>query len=344
MIRALAVALLIALEVPAAGSTVGGADGLAFVAGRATDAATKQLDILLVLDTSESTREPSGADIDGDGKSEADGIFGGADPGDSILAAELAACRALLDQLNPRSTRVGVVAFAGDGNPTTPDARTAAPLTFEYDKVRAELDAIRTVGPKGRTNMVSAINLATIELLGTPSASSSKREGARRVMVFLTDGPPTLPVENSLTQNAKMVIQQAERTAKFDIRVDTFAFGKEALADPVVMVEMARVTNGVYTPVADLAALGSALAKANFSGVEELAIRNRTTEQPAAKLLRRPDGFFAALVPVRAGANTIEVVAPPAGVETRSVSYAANLAEVLPPALAVVRDALRSAP
>jgi hypothetical protein len=47
---------------------------------------------------------------------------------------------------------------------------------------------------------------------------------------------------------------------------------------------------------------------------------------------------------VRTGENTIEVVAPPTGVETRSVSYGANLAEVLPPALAVVRDALRSAP
>ena len=153
-----------------------------------------------------------------------------------------------------------------------------------------------------------------------------------------------MPVENSLTQNAKMVIQQAERTAKFDIRVDTFAFGKEALADPLAMVELARVTNGVYTPVADLAALGSALAKANFSGVDELAIRNRTTEQPAAKLLRHPDGFFAALVPMRAGENTIEVVAPPAGIETRSVSYGASLEEVLPPALAKVRDALRGAP
>ena len=145
-----------------------------------------------------------------------------------------------------------MVAFAGDGNPTTPDARTAAPLSFEYDKVRAELDALRTAGSKGRTNMVSAINLATIELLGTPSASSAKREGARRVMVFLTDGPPTLPVENSLTQNAKKVIEQAERTAKLDIRVDTFAFGKDGLADPAVMIELARLTKGVYTPVADL--------------------------------------------------------------------------------------------
>ena len=139
------------------------------------------------------------------------------------------------------------------------------------------------------------------------------------------------------------MLEQAERTAKLDIRVDTFALGKEALADPAVMVELARLTNGVYTPVADLAALGAALASANFSGVDELAIRNRTTDRPAAKLLRRPDGFFAALVPMRAGENAIEVVASPAAVETRSVSYGGSLGEVVPPALARVRDLLRGA-
>ena len=339
---------LIALEAPAAGSTVGGADGLAFVAGRATDPAARQLDIVLVVETSESTREPSGADIDGDGTTEADGamasLVGGGDAGDTVLAAELAACRALLDRLNATTTRVGVVAFAGDGNPRTPDSITAAPLTFDYEKVRSALDTLRAAGPKGKTNLVSALNLATIELLGTPSAYSAKREGARRVILFLTDGQLTLPVENSRLQNAKLVAQQAERLAKLDIRVDAFGLGKEALTEPVAAAELARVTNGVFTPVGDLATLGDALAKANLSGVEQLEIRNRTTGQPAAKLLRRPDGFFAALVPMRDGANALEVVPSPGKAATLTVSYSGSAGEVLPPRLAELRDALRSSP
>jgi Mg-chelatase subunit ChlD len=111
------------------------------------------------------------------------------DKEDSILAAEVAGVRELLKQLEPRTTRVGVVAFSGDNDALTPDAYTEVPLTTDYAKAEAGLDDIFRRGPKGLTNMVSAVNLATTELLGT-QARTAPNARAPSVIMFLTDGQP----------------------------------------------------------------------------------------------------------------------------------------------------------
>jgi hypothetical protein len=155
------------------------------------------------------------------------------------------------------------------------------------------------------TNMVSAVNLAMIELLGTASAYSEKREGAKRVIMFLTDGQPTLPLENSQLANAKMAIQQAVRASKFDIRIDTFAIGEEALSEPVVVVEMARVSNGVFTPVRNPKDLRAIFEDVSFSSIEKLEVRNKTTGKMAEYTVPEPDGSFTSLVPMQEGKNTV---------------------------------------
>jgi hypothetical protein len=231
------------------------------------------------------------------------------DDGDSILAAEILAVRTLVDQLDPRTTRVGLVAFSGDNDALTPDAYTEVPLTTDFAKVDRGLDALQRRGPKGLTNMVSAVSIATIELLGSQSAYSTKREGAKRVIMFLTDGQPTLPLENSQLQNAKMAIQQAVRAAKADVRIDTFAIGEEALSEPVVVVEMARVTSGVFTPVRHPKDMRAIFEEVNFSEIEKLEVRNKTRGQLAENLITNPDGSFSALVGVTPGENVLEAYA-----------------------------------
>ena len=83
-------------------------------------------DVMLVIDVSQSTREPSGADVDGDGDLGFDpqlelvepGKYADdvrcTDPDDSILHAEVVAATALLDTLESDRVRVGVVSFAGE--------------------------------------------------------------------------------------------------------------------------------------------------------------------------------------------------------------------------------------
>jgi len=158
--------LMLEIESPIAGAVIGDPGGMAFVAGKALAlyGEFQTFDIVFVVDVSESTSQPSGADIDGDGEI---GVRRGesylsilaqvlplplTDEGDSILAAEVQAVRVMLDQLDPRTTRVGVVVFAGDGDPLTPDAYTQVPLTSDYGKVRKGLKDVLNEWPRGKTN------------------------------------------------------------------------------------------------------------------------------------------------------------------------------------------------
>jgi hypothetical protein len=315
--------LLLELETPVPGAVIGDPQGLAFVAGKAIAlyGEYQTFDIVFVIDTSQSTDEPAGSDIDGDGKvgQTRGGVIGGifgrvlplpqTDRGDSVLAAEVQAVRTLLGQLDPRTTRVGIVTFAGDSDPITLDAYTEAPLTADYEKVGDALDGILRRGPQGMTNMVAGLNLAVIELLGTQSAYSTPREDARRIVMFLTDGQPTLPIANANLQNAKMTIEHATRARKFDIRVDSYALGPEALGEPLVTVEMALVTGGVFTPVVRPADLRTVFEEITFSDIEKFELVNRTNGAQPGQLVRNADGSFSALLELEEGRNVLEVYA-----------------------------------
>ena len=103
------------IEYPPEGAVVGSSACGVFVAGRALAmrGMLQKFDVAIVIDTSASTSGPAEADINGNGT--IGKVYGGAfgsvfgagltDPGDSILAAEVAAARQLLRGLDTRSTR-----------------------------------------------------------------------------------------------------------------------------------------------------------------------------------------------------------------------------------------------
>ena len=322
-VRAEELHLELEIDTPKAGAVVGDPGGMGFIAGRAMAhfGEFQPFDIVFVVDVSESTSAPSGADIDHDGVigqrrgGRFFGVFGqilqlaSTDREDSILAAEVAAVETLLNQLDPRTTRVGVVSFGGDSSPFTADAETRVPLTSSYERVRRGLAEIMDEGPNGRTNMESGVLFATNELLGVQNAYSERREGARRIMIFLTDGTPTLPYEGRPNQNARSAIHRAKEAASHGIRIDTYAIGPLAINEPIVTVEMAHVTQGVFTPVRHPEDLAAVFEQVSFADIEGLRVRNRTTKTPAAHAIQNADGSFSALVPMRTGQNTLEVYA-----------------------------------
>ncbi len=352
----------LSIETPEPSAVVGDPGGMAFVAGRALAhyGEFETFDIIFVIDQSDSTSNPSGADIDGDGeigRRPAEGtpvlslfgqFFRSSDSADNILSAEIAAVETMLEQLDPRTTRVGIVGFAGDMDPLTPDANVVVPLSSDYSRVRRGLEDIRSDGPGGRTNMMAGIQVATVELIGSQSAFSERREGARRIMLFLTDGKPTLPFENSTHNNRRLAIGRAAKAADFQIRIDTFAIGEEALADPVVTVEMARVTDGIFTPVLNPRDLQAVFESVNFSDIEALEIRNLTNDKPASYVNRAADGSYSALIPMNEGDNVVEVYARSSdGTEARRkvpLRFLANGdVQPLTPALLAARNRLMEA-
>ncbi len=350
--------LMVEVEHPANGSVMGDPAG-AFVAGRAVAhlGDFRRFDVILVIDTSGSAAQMSGSDINANGVTGQGGfrgIFGQADAGDSILAAEVAAARQLLRGLDPRSTRVGLVTFAGepprDGGFFSRGRRSAAiteeALTTDYARIEDALDRVLQRGAEGMTHMAAGVDQATIELLGLRGSASDPDPDSDKVVLFLTDGQPTLPYDAIFeADNVKAVLRASDRAARAKIRIHSFALGPEALEGPIATVEMAERTDGYFTPVRHPGDIVDVIENVSFSNIEKLVVRNLTTGKEAEHLVTHADGRFGALVALEAGRNQVEIWARTAdGSEARTevvLQYAPGVADpMVPPRLIADRNRL----
>jgi len=358
---ALSTTLKLEIEEPKDGSIVGTPEG-AFLAGRAIAllGEFKRFDVVIVIDTSDSTRAASGSDINGNGIVGAgglSGIFKQTDPGDSILAAEIAAAKRVVESLDPRNTRVGVVTFAGETGQTDrysgqvffsrkPAAITEEPLTTSYDRVIRSLDRVFKRGPDGATNMVEAVRLAVKELKGFRGGMSKPDPGSEKVVMFFTDGQPTAPYPNEFSrENVNAVLRAASQARRADVQIHSFAIGPEALDGPIACVQMAAYTGGYFTPVTSPGDLPAIVETVNFANLEELTIKNVTNGESATEKIINADGSFGALVPVQPGLNRLEVIATATdGTTTKqevTVSYAPGApSATLPRELVAMRNRL----
>ncbi len=321
---ALSTELRLAIDYPADAAVIGDDEG-AFLAGRALAllGEFRRFDVMLVLDTSDSTRAASGADVNENGVVGEDrvfGIFPTSDAGDSILAAEVAAAERVLESLDPRSTRVGVVTFAGEplpppnvltvGGSHRPDAVIEEPLTTEYGRVRKALHHVLERGPEGLTNMTEGLRAGVRELKGFRGGVSQPDAGSEKVVLFFTDGQPTLPYDGAaVAQNVRSVLRAADQARRAGVIIHSFAIGPEALDGPVAVVEMARITEGRFTPVRRPGDLVRVIENVDFANLESLSVRNQTLGRDATELVQKADGGFGALVPLAKGKNVLEVKA-----------------------------------
>jgi Mg-chelatase subunit ChlD len=282
---------------------------------------SSNVDIFLVIDISGSTSLYAGVDLGDLGQlpdnSGSSGLptpqitIGGMSIGrppirnirNSVLAAEVAAARRLLVQLNSQSTRVGVLTFS-EG------AKLLQPLTQDFEQVRRVLDDILRAGPYGGTNMVEGIRMGISELMGL--GTSEKRPDAIKVEFLLTDGFPSLPIgggKRVTPEDTNLAINAARLAGKAGIKVHVFALGEEALSYPRAAVGIAKESGGTYTPVMRPADVLAVVENISVVGVDFVQIVNQTTGQKATQLRLAADGFFSSAVPVADGRNQIEVFA-----------------------------------
>jgi hypothetical protein len=317
--------LRIDVDYPPPGAAIRDSACGVFVAGRAgVRSDGHAFDVVIVIDTSRSTIEPAHGDIDGDGEvGKATLAPVGAnyevrctDPGDTILAAELAAARSLLQGLDPRETRVALVTFAGlapeeqHWYSRSKPARTIQPLTADFHRVERALDQVASSEPEGSTHMAAGIDQAILELLGPASTPAGANSRSEKFIFFFTDGQPTLPYGPArMADNVREVRLAASRAADAGIRIDSFAIGREALEGPVASVEMAERTHGYFTPIRHPADLVDVVGEVNFASLEEVNLRSLTTGVPAERFRTTADGTWAGFVRMRSGANQIEVSA-----------------------------------
>ena len=308
---------------PKDGSRITHEQNLIFLSGRVAKDALRSanIDIFLVVDTSASTAHAAGIELDDPGAPQDSSIDFGAsspstatgDPRDgepldrkirnSILAAEVAAARRLLAQLNSESTRVGVLTFSRG-------AKLLQSLTSNVGRVLRVLDDILRTGPHGGTNMVEGIRLGTTELMGL--GESERRRDSVKVQLLLTDGYPTLPIGRSREANPEdtnLAIDAARIAGKANIAIHVFTLGEEALSYPQAAIGIAKASGGTYTPVMRPADVLAVVEKISIVGVDYVQVINQTMKQNATQLRLAPDGYFSSAVPVVEGRNQIEVIA-----------------------------------
>jgi hypothetical protein len=324
----------VSIHSPGPGAVIQGAVHQAEIVGAASaePGDPRGFDVMLVIDVSESTRAACGTDVDRDGSIGVNPAFEllppgayppgvhSTDPQDTVLHAEILAARALVSSLDASRVRVGVLSFAGEVDPTTGrrkrmdqrDAWLEVPLTFDYAQVDRALTAVLARGANGATNYAAGLRLAITELAGLPGAVSTPRSNARRVVLFLTDGMPTLPIGKGNVSDpgdVEAAVRAAQLAHKAGITINTYAMGTKALQYPKAATEMSRATLGTYTPVQRPGDIVALLQGVTFADVEDVVLMNLTTDDLSTDVRLSPDGSFNGFVPVAEGVNRIRVSA-----------------------------------
>jgi hypothetical protein len=328
-------AVKILVESPTAGEPVRNKVHQAPIRGNAVAAGEQPaaFDVMIVLDISGSTKVASGVDVDGDGEVGINPEFElvpagtypegtvSTDPGDTILAAEVAAADALLASLETGGRiRVGIISFSGEMNPQTgqrkrydqQDAWVEVPLTDDFEGARARLPSILARGPYGGTNFAAGLRLAITELAGLSGSRSAARANAKKVVLFLTDGLPTFPIGGGNVADpgdTEAALTAARLAHKAGVTVNTYALGPNALTNPYAVTEIARVTLGTFLPVRNPGNIVSFLQGVSFANVDDVVFTNLTTKEVSYDVSLSPDGSFSGFVPVREGRNRVRITA-----------------------------------
>jgi hypothetical protein len=230
------------------------------------------LDLVIAIDSSGSTGNPAGA-------------------AGTILQAEIAAVRALVDSLDPAGTRIAIVEFNSTGT-----TFVRSHLTSDFQTIHGVLTAIEWGGASGSTDFTAAVNLIAGEF------RKNGEPGRTWVAQFLSDGFPTHP-QGTASSSA---IAAARRAAPVGFTMDTFGVGEEA--DPVVLTEMAELLGGRYHAILEPADILDVLPASSLVGIDSLTVEN-TTHPITAHAALTPDGGFSVELPVQEGPNEILVEA-----------------------------------
>jgi len=285
---------------PAEGTRVAGLSGWVEVVGRGGLWESKYHDLVIAIDESSSTLDPTGTDLDRDGKvgrlvrNARYTIDASSDPDDSIIRAELEAAEVLLKQLDERTTRVAVITFSRG-------ARLLAPFGTPAEALVA-LSRYEVRVDNTGTSLASPLALASERFFENRDPSVRRQ----RSVFLLSDGQPTFPSPRHGKSDA---IENAEQLGKVGVPIHAFALGEEALEDPEFYRSLAEVSHGEFVPVEDPAEIIAYMTSVRFTGLTDVRMESEPGGGPARSVRVFADGSFDGYVPLVPGRNTITVSA-----------------------------------
>ena len=221
------------------------------------------LDVAIVIDTSLSTRRPSGIDVDGDGvisRFRRNPTF---DRGDSRLAVMVDAIRPLLRNAAEHDIRFSIVSFSGptddppiSGSPlvgTGSESKLYAKLSKSTPELERALTEVLAGGSQGTSVFYAGMHL------GSHSLTSSTNGARRRVVLFLADGPrPTGMAPTGVDGSGNLIFRDSRmKTAALMARERNVVFHTFGLSHGAglwrhqPLGQIAGATGGNYHAVED---------------------------------------------------------------------------------------------
>ena len=289
--------------------------GLVEVRGWAGTGQRGSHDVVIVLDRTASTFEPSGADVDGDGKigqTVRIAMGGGrslevvSDPDDTIASAQLIAARRLIERLDPDSTRMGLITFDRT-------ERVLARIGTPTSDLLHALDAVPSRPGPGGTYFYGAI-IAAIKVFEQAPGNGENRH---RSIIFLSDGLPNRPAPP--TSAAKAAVRASQHAANSKIRIYSFALGPEVASRPKVFLDMAKANGGELLIIEDPGGIVDFVPHMSLTKLAGVRIDNLSTSQSARAIRLFPDGTFDGYISLNPGENLLRITVSGEAGGTRTI-------------------------
>jgi hypothetical protein len=304
---------------PDPGTTLAQSDpcpGEMTIRGSAVDASHSLFDVFFVIDSSGSTFAASGVDVDGDTFLGEGDFLNNTDPGDSVLAAEVAAVRSFVRNVDPDRVRIAIVEFSAiipipPGRPEEQGRiRIVQSLTDNFALVEAGLDDMLARGSVGATDYGGAVYKLIEEW--TANAEPDERTA---IAFFISDGKPTFPrypYDTTEIPDVDWALTATADAAALGIEINTYELGN--FDDLSTLLTMADMTGGDFYADLDPADLILTLESASLVAVESVIVENlETGESQQADV--RPDGRFSVRLGLIEGLNRFRVTATTTGTE-----------------------------
>jgi hypothetical protein len=298
------------LRAPESGAAVTGPIGLLEVEGWAGATSEDRHELIIAIDVSASTGLPSGADVNENGKvgrtlrSSRDPQRNRnprrqcTDPGDTVLAAEIAGARQLVEHLDPKRTRTGIVIFSSR-------ARLIAPISSSRQALGAALDDLASeVVPFGSTNIAAALRTATRAFADTEAPAGQK---PHRSVILLSDGWPL--GDGALERSLSETLDAARQATENGVKIHTFAIGADTMEGIDVYRRISAGSGGHFVAVEKPSEISLCLSHLQLTQPIRIALANSTTGEAGRAVRQFADGSFDGIVSLVPGENRISVEA-----------------------------------
>jgi hypothetical protein len=300
----------LALDAPSDGASLVAVVPLVEVRGHAGLGLHGPQDVVLTLDSSGSVFTASGIDLDGDGITGIDRCdlatnscdaryleHWTTDFDDVLIKVELDAARHLIAQLDPNTTRMGIVTFGGDASIEV----SVGPLAA----ASAEL-ADFGFGLNRGSDIVGGLHASLDALEQAPQPP----DGAppQRSILLLTDGEVAIPELDFAAQDEYLNGFLARARAAHT-RVFTFGVGPQGPRASKFMTTFASETGGRYASMKTAGDIAVELQLVRLTGLADVELHNTTTGGPGRAVRVFPNGSFDGYAPLVPGDNDLAVTA-----------------------------------